>query len=70
MKPDYVAMSRQELRSYLLGNRTDASAVSAYVQKISAEPGWVTCPALSSSDDLDNYPEFLEKVRREHPWHP
>lgn len=65
MKPDFQRMSRQELRSYLLNHRTDLQAVSAYVQKISTEPGWVTCPALSSPDDLDNYPEFLAQVRRE-----
>lgn len=61
---DFTTMTRQELRRYLLGNRTDTAAVSAYVQRISGESGWVTCAALSAPDDLDNYPEFLNKVRR------
>jgi hypothetical protein len=70
MKPDFQAMSREQLRSYLLVHRNDSEAISAYVEKISHEPGWMTCHALNSPDDLDNYPEFLAKVRRENPWHP
>jgi hypothetical protein len=70
MSPNFQVMSRQELRSYLLQHRTDTAAISAYVAKISDESGWVTCPALSSPDDLDNYPDFLQKVQREHPWQP
>ncbi|MGI0491295.1 MAG: hypothetical protein B0A82_20870 [Alkalinema sp. CACIAM 70d] len=64
MKPNFTTMSRAALKSYLLSHRNDADAMSAYIQKISAEPGWVECSALNSPDDLDNYPEFLEKVRR------
>jgi hypothetical protein len=56
MKPNLQGMNRQELR--------------AYVSMISVETDWVTCPALSSPDDLDQYPAFLEKVQREHPWQP
>jgi hypothetical protein len=62
---DFQGMSRQELRSYLLSHRNDLAAISAYVQKISAEGEWVTCPALNSPADLDNYPAFLAKVQRE-----
>lgn len=68
MKPNFSSMSRVDLRSYLLTHRNDPTAISAYVQRITAEPGWVQCSALSSPDDLDNYPEFLEKVQRENPW--
>jgi hypothetical protein len=67
MKPNFQMMNRLELRSYLLQHRTDRDAISAYVQKISAETDWVTCHALTSPEDLDNYPDFLEKVQREHP---
>jgi hypothetical protein len=63
MSDNFTAMSSQELRSYLLRHRTDASAISAYVQRISTESGWVTCAALSAPEDLDNYPEFLNKLR-------
>jgi hypothetical protein len=70
MKPDFQTMSREQLRSYLLVHRNDSEAISAYVEKISNEPGWMTCHALSSPDDLDNYPEFLAKVQQENPWHP
>jgi hypothetical protein len=70
MKPNLQGMNRQELRSYLLQHRTDVDAISAYVSMISTETDWVTCPALNSPDDLDQYPAFLEKVQREHPWQP
>jgi hypothetical protein len=62
---DFQGMSRQELRSYLLSHRNDLAAISAYVKKISAEGEWVTCPALNSPADLDNYPAFLAKIQRE-----
>jgi hypothetical protein len=65
MKAEFQGMTRNELRSYLLNHRTDLTAISAYVQKISTEANWVTCPALNSPEDLDNYPDFLDKVRRE-----
>jgi hypothetical protein len=63
MKPNFHIMSRQELRSYLLQHRADVEAISAYVQKINGEHNWVTCAALSSPEDLDNYPDFLDRVR-------
>jgi hypothetical protein len=65
MTPEnFATMTLQELRKYLLGHRSDMAAISAYVARISGESGWVTCAALSTPDDLDNYPEFLNKVRR------
>ena len=65
MKPEFDTMNRRSLKTYLLGHRTDTDAISAYIQCITNEPNWVTCPALDSPQDLDNYPEFLEKVQRE-----
>lgn len=67
MKPEFASMNRQSLKAYLLQHRTDAEAVSAYIQRIVHEPNWVTCPALHSPQDLDNYPEFLAKIQREIP---
>jgi hypothetical protein len=65
MKPEFASMSRHSLKTYLLAHRSDTEALSAYIQRISHEPNWVTCPALDSPQDLDNYPEFLAKVQRE-----
>jgi hypothetical protein len=65
MNPEYKTMSRRSLKTYLLGHRTDPEVISAYIQRIVDEPNWVICPALDSPEDLDNYPEFLEKVQRD-----
>jgi hypothetical protein len=33
------------------------------VDKLHAEANWVEMPPLQSLEDLENYPEFLERVR-------
>lgn len=63
MKPNFEAMNKQELRAYLLQHREDSEVVSAYIKKLRAEANWVTFPALTSMEDLDNMPEFLSKLR-------
>jgi hypothetical protein len=63
-KPDFQAMSQKELQSYALAHRDDQEAFYAYVDKLHAEATWVDMPALESPDELDNYPEFLERVLR------
>ena len=65
MKQDYKAMTRKELKAYILAHRDDDEALSAYLEKAEAEGNWVTMPPLKSPEDLDNYPEFLEKIRRD-----
>lgn len=65
MKPEFKQMSRHELKAYVLSHRDNAEAVSALIEKLNTEANWVTCPPLTSPEDLDNYPEFLEKVRRD-----
>lgn len=65
MKPDFQAMSRKELRAYVLAHRDDDEAFYAYRNKSKAEGNWVTHPPLKSINDMENYPEFLEKIRKE-----
>ncbi|MBW4578553.1 MAG: hypothetical protein KME42_03145 [Tildeniella nuda ZEHNDER 1965/U140] len=65
MKPNFQAMSKSELRAYVLANRDDNEAFYAYTDKISAEGDRVTFPPLKSLDDLENYPEVLEQFRRD-----
>ena len=62
MKPNFKTMTRKELRSYVLAHREDEEAMQAYLSKLRAEGNWVKMPPLESVDDLDNYPEFLEKI--------
>ncbi|NJK77017.1 MAG: phenylacetate--CoA ligase [Microcoleus sp. SU_5_6] len=63
MKPNFQEMSKKELRKYVLAHRDDNEAFYAYVDKINAEGNRVTHPPLKSLDDIENYPEFLEKLR-------
>lgn len=35
-----------------------------YVDKLHAEATWVEIPSLQSVEDLENYPEFLDHLRK------
>ncbi|PSB26598.1 DUF6887 family protein [Stenomitos frigidus] len=63
-QPDFQAMSRKELHTYVLTHRDDKDAFYAYVDKLHAEATWIEMPALQSVEDLENYPEFLESLRK------
>lgn len=63
-KPDFQAMSQKELQAYVFSHRDDQDAFYAYVDRIHAEATWVEMPPLESPDELDHYPEFLERVLR------
>jgi hypothetical protein len=63
MKPNFNEMSKKELRTYVLAHRDDNEAFYAYVDKINAEENRVTYPPLKSLEDMENYPEFIEKLR-------
>ena len=65
MKHNFEAMSRAELRSYILEHRDDDEAFYAYVDKSKAEGNWVKMPAINLMDDLENYPEFIDKIRKD-----
>ncbi|WP_298910952.1 hypothetical protein [uncultured Nostoc sp.] len=62
-KPNFQAMSQKELQAYVLAHRDDQEAFYAYLDKLHAEANWVEMPPLQSSEDLENYPEFIERVR-------
>jgi hypothetical protein len=62
--PDFKAMSEKELRKYFLAHRDNQDAFYAYVDKLNAECKWVEMPYLESLEDLENYPEFTERVCR------
>jgi hypothetical protein len=62
--PDFKAMSEKELREYFLAHRDNQDAFYAYVDKLNAEGKWVEMPYLESLEDLENYPEFTELIRR------
>ena len=65
MKPDFTAMSRKELRAYVLAHRDDEEAFFAYVDRSATEATWVELPPVESAEDLQHFPAFLDKLRKE-----
>jgi hypothetical protein len=59
MKSKFEAMSRQELRTYILQNRDDDEAFQVYIDRALAEPGEIY-PAPQTIDDLKDFP-FLKR---------
>jgi hypothetical protein len=63
-KPNFQAMSQKELQGYVLTHREDEEAFHAYVDKLHVEGNWIEMPPMESEQDFDNYPEFIEHIRR------
>jgi hypothetical protein len=63
-KPNFHAMSQKELQGYVLAHREDEEAFHAYVDKLHVEGNWIEMPPMESEQDFDNYPEFIEHIRR------
>jgi hypothetical protein len=61
--PNFQAMSQKDLQVYVLTHRDDQEAFYAYVDKLHAEANWVEMPPLQSLEDVENYPEFVDRVR-------
>jgi pyridoxal/pyridoxine/pyridoxamine kinase len=62
-KPNFAAMTRKELRAYILEHREDEEAFLIYMDKVTADPGEIY-PAPQSIDDLKNFPELLENYQQ------
>jgi hypothetical protein len=66
MKPNFAAMSRTELRAYMLEHRDDDDAFYAYMDLLNKNPNrGPIFPAPKTIDDLKNFPELLEKYRQQ-----
>ncbi|MBN3899669.1 MAG: hypothetical protein HWQ41_31700 [Nostoc sp. NOS(2021)] len=63
IKPNFQGMSQKDLQAYVLAHRDDREAFYVYLDKLHAEANWVEMPPLKSPEDLENYPEFIERVR-------
>jgi hypothetical protein len=63
-KPDFKIMTRKDLHAYVLSHREDEEAFHAYVDKLHVEATWVEMPALQSVEDMENHPEFIERLRK------
>lgn len=62
-KPNFQAMNQKELQDYVLAHRDDQEAFYAYVDKLHAEGNWIEMPPLQSEKDLENYPDFIQRIR-------
>jgi hypothetical protein len=65
MKPNFLVMSKQELRIYVLNHRDDEEAFQAYMDKLHAQENRIKHPAVHSWDELENYPDLAQKLERE-----
>lgn len=65
MKPDFAAMSRKELRAYVLTHRDDQEAFFAYVDRSDVEATWAEFPPVESAEDLQHFPAFIDKLHKE-----
>lgn len=61
-KPNFKAMTSQELKSYVLSHRDDDEAFYAYVDRVHEREDRVVYPPLNSLEDLEKYPEFIEQM--------
>lgn len=58
IQPNFEAMSRKELRAYILEHRDDEDAFRFYVDKVTAESTDLEVyPAPQSIDGLKNFPQ-------------
>jgi hypothetical protein len=58
-KPNFITMSKSELKAYLLKNRNDTEAFHALMDKINAEPN----RKFYTIDDIDNLGELIQAKR-------
>lgn len=54
MKSKFQAMSKEELRTYVLNHRDDEAAFHAYMDKLYAQENRIKHPATNSFDELEN----------------
>ena len=62
--PNFQAMDQKELKRYVLEHREDQEAFHAYVDRLYVEGHWIDMPPIQSEQELDNYPEFIDHIRR------
>ncbi len=63
-KPNFATMSQKDLHHYILTHRDDQEAFYAYVDRLHKEGSWVEMPPVESVQDLEKYPEFTARFRK------
>jgi hypothetical protein len=64
-QPDFQAMSLKDLRAYVLSHNDDNNAFYAYVDRKQAQGKATKYPPLKSLEDLENYPEAIERLKQD-----
>jgi hypothetical protein len=64
-KPDFNTMNLKELRKYVLSHREDDEAFYTFVDRVDKEKTWKTYPPMESVEDMNKYPEVLEKLKQD-----
>lgn len=65
MNAKFAGMTCRELRAQILQHRADNKAFYAYMDKSAAEGNWIKMQAIKSIDEIEKYPDFIEKLPRE-----
>jgi hypothetical protein len=63
-QPKFQAMSQKELQNYMLAHRDDQEAFYAYIDRLHQEGNWIEMPPVDSVEDLEKYPEFAVRFRK------
>jgi hypothetical protein len=61
---DFQSMSLSDLRAYVLSHREEDEAFYVYVDRKQAQGKATKYPPLKSLEDLENYPDVIEKLKR------
>jgi hypothetical protein len=64
-QPDFQAMSLTDLRAYVLSHSDDNEAFYVYVDRKQAQGQATKYPPLKSLEDLENYPEVIERLKQD-----
>ena len=64
-KPNFNKMDIKQLRSYILSHREDDKAFYTFVDRVKKEKSWTNYPPLNSLEEMEKYPEILEKFAQD-----
>lgn len=59
-KPDFMSMTRGELRKYILEHREDEEAFQIYLDRFTSSDA-VIFPAPQTIEDLENFPQLHQQ---------
>ena len=64
-KPNFKTMNLKQLRTYILSHRDDDDAFHTFVDRVDNEKSWTTHPPINSIEEMEKYPEILEKFKQD-----